>query len=77
MNGIREGEQNQRMEEKEKPSGQTRVSLEADIAEVVDEKAPGDDTRKNSRFVNDCLRAYFISRGWMTEAKVSEKKESA
>lgn len=46
---------------------QIRVSLEPEIVRVLRERKPGSDSRALSRFANDCLRAYFLSKGWIKE----------
>jgi hypothetical protein len=53
----------------EKQPKQHRVTLEDDVSEVVSERNPKKGKAADSRFVNDCLRAYFISKGWMSEAR--------
>lgn len=61
--------QNPIMAEQEQPKPQHRVTLEDDIFEVVQRRMTGKGKVAASRFANRCLRAYFVSKGWMPESQ--------
>lgn len=48
---------------------QPRITLDEDLSAVVQERKLGSGKTEASKFVNNCLRAYFLSKGWIKESR--------
>lgn len=63
-------------EEQPKPT-QLRITLEEEIFDVIRDRMTGKGKVAASRFANLCLRAYFVSKGWMPESHEPKDKKSS